>query len=112
MMEEDLAYFLKDGSGKYAVISTQAYYNFPVAQQLATEPTMFNTDTNVYTVISLNNDQIPLLVAYIRKMGFDIEYEFTEGTYRVTLLHYYQILQLLDKWSHEEEVEEVPTGEP
>lgn len=96
--DEELEYFLKDGSGKYAVISTQAYYNFPVAYNLAQSPRMFNTDKNVYTIISLNNLQIPLLVAYIKKVGFDIEYQFTEGTNRVTLLHYYQMLQLLAEW--------------
>lgn len=101
VVDEELEQFLKDGSGKYAIVSTQAYYNFSVAYDLAQYPTMFNTDTNVYTIISLLDLQIPLLVAYVRKIGFDIEYQFTEGTNRVTLLHYYQVLQLLEDWAPE-----------
>lgn len=86
---------------KYAVISTLAYYNFPMATNLADQPRMFNTDLNVYTIISLRDPDIPGLISYVCSRGFGVEFEFTEGTGRVTLLTYQQIVNLLDLYDPE-----------
>lgn len=94
--------FIVSPVAKYAVISALAYYNFPVAANLAIAPRMFTTDSMTYVIISLKDTEIPMLVGYIRTIGFDVEFEFTEGTGRVTLLTHTQVLELLELYDPEE----------
>lgn len=87
---------------KYAVVSALAYYNFPVATNLAQGPRIFNTNITAYAILSLRDEEIPMLVAYVKTIGFDIEWEFTEGSNKVTLLTHPQVLELLNIWEPEE----------
>lgn len=93
---------------KYAIISALTYYNFPVATNLATQPRIFNTESMAYTIISLKDSEISMLVGYIRTIGFDVEFDFTEGTGRVSLLTHQQTIDLLAIYSPElpDEVQE------
>lgn len=86
---------------KYAVISALAYYNFPVATALATSPRMFSTANMAYVILSLRDEELPMLVGYIRTIGFDIEFGFTEGTGKVSLLLLDEVLQLLETYAPE-----------
>jgi hypothetical protein len=99
----NLQQFIAAPIAKYAVISALAYYNFPVATNLATSPRMFSTDSMAYVVISLKDSELPMLVGYIRTIGFDIEFGFTEGTGKVSLLTVEQVVELLDTYAPEVE---------
>lgn len=102
--------FIRAPVAKYAVISALAYYNFPVATNLATEPRTFNTDSMAYVVISLLDSEIPMLVGYIRTVGFDVEFGFTEGTGLVSLMTCEEVLELLALWEPDTEEEVEPDG--
>lgn len=86
---------------KYAIVSALAYYNFPVATNLAVAPRIFNTDITAYAVLSLRDSEIPMLVGYAKTIGFDLEWEFTEGSGKVTLLTHEGVIQLLELWDSE-----------
>ena len=86
---------------KYAIVSLIAYYNFPVATNLASSPRIFNTDVTAYAVISLKDSEIAMLVGYIKTLGFDVEFEFTEGSGKVSLLVLDQVQKLLDLYDAE-----------
>lgn len=94
--------FLQLNAAKYAVISALAYYNFHVATALATSPRMFSTDNMAYVILSLRDEELPMLVGYIRPIGFDIEFGFTEGTGKVSLMLAEEVLQLLELYDPEE----------
>lgn len=98
----NLQEFIQFNAAKYAVISALAYYNFSVATALATSPRMFNTEDMAYVILSLRDEELPMLIGYIRTIGFDVEFGFTEGTGKVSLLLLEEVLQLLELYDPEE----------
>lgn len=97
----NLQEFIALKAPKYAVVSILAYYNFPVATAMADSPTTFDTGTMAYAILSILDPQLPSLIGYIRTIGFDVEFGFTEGTGKVSLLTRDQVLELLETYPTE-----------
>ena len=101
----NLQEYIATNQSKYAVIGAAAYDADPVAQSISTSPRRFSKNETEYVILSLDPASIENLVGYIQSSGSDVEYEFIQGSGKVTLLTHEEALELLSG------LEEVATEE-
>lgn len=91
----NLQEYIATNQSKYAVIGAAAYDADEVAQSISTSPRRFIKSETEYVILSLDPASIEGLVGYIQSSGTDVEYEFVQGSGKVSLLTHQQALDLL-----------------
>lgn len=91
----NLVDYIADHQSKYAVIGSANYDADPVAQSISTSPRRFSKNETEYVILSLDPASIENLVGYISMSGSDVEYEFIQGSGKVSLLTHSQAIELL-----------------
>ncbi len=97
----NLREYLQSEHSKYAVIGAANYDMDPVAQSISDSPRRFVLGETGYVILSLITEAVPALVEYIHQSGIDVEYEFIQGSGKVSLLLHQQALELLSQLSGE-----------
>jgi len=87
--------YLAETQSKYAVIGSANYDMDPVAQSISDSPRRFVLGGTEYVILSLDPAAVPLLVGYIEQSGAAVEFEFIQGSGKVSLLQHQQALDLL-----------------
>lgn len=91
----NLESYLSNTESKYAIISAEAYTAEPLAQSISSEPARFTIGGKEYVILSLDPRSVPDLVAYIQHSGKDVEFEFVQGSGKVSLLLHGQARTLI-----------------
>lgn len=91
----NLSEYLADSQSKYAVIGANNYDIDPVAKGISDSPRRFALGGIDYVILSLDPVAVPLLVGYIEQSGVGVEFEFIQGSGKVSLLQHQQALELL-----------------
>lgn len=87
--------YLNSPESKYAVIRFDSYNSDPVAQTISTSPRQFTINNIEMVVLSLEPLTVPQLIAYANQAANGVEFEFTIGSGKVTLLTHSQVVNLL-----------------
>lgn len=91
----NLEQYLASPESKYAVIRYDSYAQDPVAQSISQSPRQFLFDGVEMVVLSLEPLTVPELVHYVEQVANGVEYQFTIGSGKVTLLLHKQVCDLL-----------------
>lgn len=94
--------YLLDPQSKYAVIGAANYDMDAVAQSISASPRRFWSGESEYVILSLDPASVPLLAGYIDQSGAGIEFDFVQGSGKVSLLVHPQALELLAEFAPEQ----------
>jgi len=92
----NLSNFISGDFLKYAVITLEAYSSSETAQSITGSPAPIGDD---YIILSINPDYAELFAKEAESLGFDFEFEFIEGSGKVSLLTHDQAVELTRRYS-------------
>jgi len=86
---------------KYAIITREAYESDELAQAIASRPRSIGVD---YIALSISKSKAQEFADYVENLGYQFEFEFIEGSGKVSLLNHAQAVELAFKYDVQEEV--------